>query len=89
MLIPNRHIHSLSDFTEEEKVDLMSAEEDLIGTYKYLFGSCFIFTREDTPRQTMWHWHRHFCVADTFIPNPVERKEYAPLIELSRCLNAE
>lgn len=86
MLLPKRHIHSQLDFTEDELADYLDINKRILKAYYEVFGGCFVFTRENTPHQTQWHWHRHFIPDEkTTIPEaprvpfqPIDKK----LIEL-------
>lgn len=69
LLLPKRHVHSELDFTDDEAWDFIGINRDLIQAYKKMFDSAFVLTRENTPGQTQWHWHRHFMPHEkTVIP---------------------
>lgn len=78
MLLPVRHIHSELELTLPEQLELNSIHRNIVNNYYKEFGSCFYFSRENTPKQSMWHLHRHYLPNDNFIPD-FDRVEYAGL----------
>jgi diadenosine tetraphosphate (Ap4A) HIT family hydrolase len=76
MLLPKRHVHSELDFTREELDDLEKIHRLILKRYYEEFGMCFSFCRENTPRQSMWHWHRHYMPTDSVLINGIKRIEY-------------
>jgi len=79
MLLPKRHIHSELEFDQEEESSFMSVNKQILKAYTQTFGSCFVMTRENTPRQTQWHWHRHFVPHETTILPEAPRVPFQPI----------
>jgi diadenosine tetraphosphate (Ap4A) HIT family hydrolase len=79
LLLPKRHIHSELDFNEEESEDLNIIHKFILKRYYEEFDMCFYFNRENTPAQSMWHWHRHYLPSDKVLKNGVQRVEYRGL----------
>jgi diadenosine tetraphosphate (Ap4A) HIT family hydrolase len=79
MLLPKRHLHSELEFTEEEQQDFILANRQIISAYQKTFNSCFTMTRENTPRQTQWHWHRHFVPHEMTIIPEAPRVPFQPI----------
>lgn len=50
MLLPKRHVHSQLDFTPEELADYHDINKKVVEAYYKVFGGCFVFTRENTPK---------------------------------------
>ncbi|MFE7084766.1 UDP-glucose--hexose-1-phosphate uridylyltransferase [Sphingobacterium spiritivorum] len=66
MIISKRHIQSIAEFTEEEKLDLATTLQELTIRYDNLFKTSFPYSAGmhqapvnsgDYPE---WHWHMHF-----------------------------
>jgi diadenosine tetraphosphate (Ap4A) HIT family hydrolase len=76
LLLPMRHIKSELDFDACEISELSNIHTSLLRTFYAHFGMCFYFTRENTPNQTMWHWHRHYVPSDQVLKYGVRRVEY-------------
>ncbi|MGJ1266028.1 UDP-glucose--hexose-1-phosphate uridylyltransferase [Sphingobacterium spiritivorum] len=66
MIISKRHIQSIAEFTEEEKLDLAATLQELTIRYDNLFKTSFPYSAGmhqapvnsgDYPE---WHWHMHF-----------------------------
>lgn len=79
MLLPKRHIHSELEFNDAEQANFMYANRQLLKAYNKVFGSCFVMTRENTPRQTQWHWHRHFVPHEMTIIPEAPRIPFQPI----------
>jgi diadenosine tetraphosphate (Ap4A) HIT family hydrolase len=79
MLLPKRHVHSQLDFTPEELADYHDINKKVVEAYYKVFGGCFVFTRENTPKQTQWHWHRHFTPHEMTIIPKAPRVPFQPI----------
>jgi len=67
MLIPKRHIHSELDMLKPESIDFNDFHKKILKIFYNNFNSCFYFTRENTPDQSMWHFHRHYLPDDSIL----------------------
>lgn len=76
MLLPKRHINSELEFTAEEEKALFEIHKSIIKAFYKEFGMCFYFARENTPDQSMWHWHRHYMPTDAVLKHGINRVEF-------------
>lgn len=81
MLLPKRHIHSELDFSEDEDQEFIRINKKIISSYYNTFDSCFILTRENTPGQSQWHWHRHFMPHEETVIPEATRVPLVPIID--------
>lgn len=73
LLISNRHVNLEIEFTEEEWLELNKIHKTILTTYNDQFSSCLYLTRQNTPDQSMWHWHRHYLPTDLVLRNGIAR----------------
>ena len=78
MLLPKEHIHSEIDFTQEIKDELIYLHIKILERFYELFGAVMYITRESTPLQSQWHWHRHYMPTDEWLK--VNRVEYSEIL---------
>lgn len=81
MIIPKRHIHSLTDMGGEEKKEYFELIEKVILFYKNHFNCCFHLVRENTTNQSQWHYHHHFMPDDNWVGDIKREKYKEPLIK--------
>lgn len=69
LIISKRHIRNISEFTEEEKLDLAKTLKELTVRYDNIFSTSFPYSAGmhqsavNSGDQSFWHWHMHFYPA--------------------------
>jgi len=66
MLISKRHVTDITEFSEEEKLDLAKTLQELTIRYDNIFSTSFPYSAGmhqapvNNGEQDFWHWHMHF-----------------------------
>lgn len=85
IILPARHIHKLSELSEEERDAFYHYWRELALCYEKVLHSSFSFSRNNTGGSSVWHLHAHVTKSDGFIGN-FSRGEYKGLNEELRKL---
>ncbi len=76
LLIPKHHITNLLELTKTTVKGMMELQEKILKAYKELYNSCFMFIRQNTANQSMFHLHWQIIDQDDFVKTGVPENRY-------------